>query len=47
MQTSAIIQSNGAGKSQLDDLLKDGWRIVSVTVNNGQSYNDFLLILEK
>ena len=47
MQTSIIVQSNGSGKSELDTLLRDGWRVVSVTANDGKSYNDFLIILEK
>lgn len=47
MQTSVIIQSNGSGKDDLDRLLKDGWRVVSVTANDGKSYNDFLVILER
>lgn len=47
MQTSLIIESNGSGKEKLDDLLDQGWVIVSVTPNHGRSYNDFLVILEK
>jgi hypothetical protein len=47
MQKSVIIQSNGSGKEDLDQLLKDGWEIVSVTPNNGKSYNDFLVILQR
>ena len=47
MQTSLIIESNGSGKDKLDDLLADGWVVVSVTANHGRSYNDFLVILEK
>ena len=47
MQTSLIIQSNGTGKHDLEDLLKDGWNVVSVAANNGQSYNDFLVVLER
>ena len=47
MQTALIIQSNGSGKEKLDSLLEDGWVVVSVTPNNGQSYNDFLVILER
>ncbi|MBP8130085.1 MAG: hypothetical protein KA184_10955 [Candidatus Hydrogenedentes bacterium] len=47
MQMSVIVQSNGSGKSELDALLKDGWAVASITPNNGQSYNDFLIILEK
>lgn len=42
-----IIQSNGSGKSDLDDALRDGWAVQSVIPNDGQSYNDFLVILEK
>ncbi len=47
MQTSLIIESNGAGKDRLDALLKEGYRVVSVTANHGKSYNDFLIILQK
>lgn len=47
MQKSVIIQSNGSGKDKLDGLLEDGWNVVSVTPNNGSSYNDFLVILER
>jgi hypothetical protein len=47
MQKALIIQSNGSGKNQLEDLLADGWSVKSITANNGQSYNDFLVILEK
>ena len=47
MQKALIIQSNGSGKTELEDLLSGGWRVVSITVNNGSSYNDFLIILEK
>lgn len=47
MQTSLIIESNGRGKRDLDNLLEQGWRVVSVTPNHGRSYNDFLIILEK
>lgn len=47
MQKSVIIQSNGSGKDDLDRDLKDGWVVVSVTPNNGKSYNDFLVILER
>lgn len=46
MQQALIIQSNGSGKEDLEALLSDGWSVVSVTANNGQSYNDFLVILE-
>ncbi len=47
MQTSVIIQSNGSGKDDLDRMLRDGWTVVSVTPNDGQSYNDFLVVLEQ
>jgi len=47
MQTSLIIQSNGSGKDRLETLLEEGWHVADVTVNNGPSYNDFLVILEK
>lgn len=47
MQTSLIIESNGRGKNELDRLLEEGWKVVSVTPNHGRSYNDFLIILEK
>jgi hypothetical protein len=47
MQKSVIIQSNGSGKDDLDQYLKDGWEVFSVTPNNGKSYNDFLVVLEK
>ncbi len=47
MQRALIIQSNGTGKHDLEDLLQDGWNVVMVTANNGQSYNDFLIVLEK
>lgn len=47
MQRAIIIQSNGVGKNELEDLLCKGWRIVSITANNGTSYNDFLIVLEK
>jgi hypothetical protein len=46
MQTSLIIESNGSGKEKLEDLLKQGWTVHSVTANHGKSYNDFLVILE-
>ena len=46
MQHCLIIQSNGSGKEDLESKLKNGWSVVSVTVNNGPSYNDFLIILE-
>ena len=46
MQQAVIIQSNGSGKPDLEKLLKSGWTVVSVTVNNGPSYNDFLVIVE-
>lgn len=47
MQKAVIIQSNGTGKHDLEALLKQGWKVVSITANNGPSYNDFLIILEK
>ncbi|MBW7866390.1 MAG: hypothetical protein H3C30_18480 [Candidatus Hydrogenedentes bacterium] len=47
MQKALIIQSNGSGKHDLEDLLRDGWQVVSITANNGSSYNDFLVILQK
>ena len=47
MQQALIIQSNGSGKHDLEDLLQKGWKVVSVTANNGQSYNDFLVILQE
>ncbi len=47
MQTSLIIQSNGTGKHDLESFLQEGWQVVSITANNGPSYNDFLVILEK
>lgn len=47
MQTSLIIESNGSGKDKLDNLLKEGWTVQSITANHGKSYNDFLIILEK
>ena len=47
MQTSLIIESNGSGKEKLEDLLRDGWTVSSITANHGKSYNDFLIILEK
>jgi hypothetical protein len=47
MQTSLIIESNGSGKDKLDQLLKDGWTVSTITANHGKSYNDFLIILEK
>jgi len=47
MQKSVIIQSNGSGKDRLDTLLEEGWTVVTVTANNGNSYNDFLVILER
>jgi hypothetical protein len=46
MQHAIIIQSNGKGKNELEDLLSQGYTLVSVTVNNSPSYNDFLVILE-
>jgi len=47
MQSSLIIESNGSNKEKLDQMLKDGWTVVSITANHGKSYNDFLVILEK
>lgn len=47
MQTSLIIESNGSGKEKLEDLLSQGFTVVSITANHGRSYNDFLIILEK
>ena len=47
MQTSLIIESNGNGKEKLEDLLRQGYTVVSITANHGRSYNDFLVILEK
>ncbi len=47
MQRALIIQSNGSGKNDLEELLQKGWKVVSVTANNGQSYNDFLVILQE
>ena len=47
MHTSVIIQSNGSGKDDLDRMLNDGWTVVSVTPNDGQSYNDFLVVLKQ
>ncbi len=47
MQRSLIIQSNGSGKDKLDALLDEGWKVVSVTANHGNSYNDFLVVLER
>lgn len=47
MQRALIIQSNGSGKHELEECLQDGWTVVSVTANNGQSYNDFLVILQE
>jgi len=46
MQHALIIQSNGSGKEELESRLEDGWTVVSITVNNGPSYNDFLIIME-
>lgn len=46
MQHQLIIQSNGTGKEDLEDYLEDGWTVVSITPNNGPSYNDFLIILD-
>jgi hypothetical protein len=46
MQEALIVQSNGTGKEDLEDLLQEGWTVVSITTNNGPSYNDFLIVLE-
>ena len=45
MQAALIVQSNGSGKEDLEDMLQEGWTVVSITTNNGPSYNDFLIIL--
>ncbi len=47
MQQALIIESNGSGKERLNDMLHDGWTVVSITANHGKSYNDFLIILEQ
>lgn len=47
MQKALIVQSNGSGKEDLEQDLKDGWTVMSITANNGPSYNDFLIILQK
>ncbi len=47
MQKALIIQSNGSGKEDLEQELRDGWKVVSIAANNGPSYNDFLIVLEK
>lgn len=47
MQSSLIIESNGSNKDKLDQMLREGWTVVSITANHGKSYNDFLVILEK
>lgn len=47
MQKSLIIQSNGSGKEELERHLKEGWTVVSITANNGPSYNDFLIIVSQ
>ena len=46
MQTSLIIESNGSGKEKLEELLRQGWTVNSITANHGKSYNDFLVVLE-
>jgi hypothetical protein len=46
MQKALIIQSNGAGKEDLEACLRQGWKVVNITFNSGPSYNDFLIILE-
>lgn len=47
MQQALIIQSNGSGKEDLEDRLRQGWTVVSITANNGPSYNDFLIVLQQ
>ncbi len=47
MQKAIIIESNGSGKEKLDAALNDGYTVVSITPNDGKSYNDFLIILEQ
>ncbi len=47
MQKALIIESNGSGKEKLDRDLEDGWTVVMITPNDGKSYNDYLIILEK
>lgn len=47
MQTSLIIESNGSGKEKLEQFLREGWTVHSITPNHGKSYNDFLVILER
>jgi hypothetical protein len=47
MRETIIIQSNGSGKEKLDARLKEGWRVVSVTSNDCDSYNDFVIVIEK
>jgi len=47
MQRSVIIQSNGTGQKELNELLSQGWKVVSITANHSSSYNDFLIIIEK
>lgn len=47
MQEALIIQSNGSGKEDLEARLKEGWIVVDIAANNGPSYNDFLIIIEK
>lgn len=47
MQQALIIESNGSGKEKLNDMLREGWTVVSITANHGKSYNDFLIILER
>ena len=46
MQQKLVIQSNGTGKEDLENCLQDGWTVVSITANDGPSYNDFLIILD-
>ena len=47
MQSSLIIESNGSNKEKLEQMLSEGWTVVSITANHGKSYNDFLVIVEK
>ena len=47
MQKALIIESNGSGKEKLDAALEEGWTVVTITPNDGKSYNDYLIILEK
>ncbi len=47
MQAALIVQSNGSGKEDLEDMLRSGWTVAQIAANNGPSYNDFLIVLEK